>query len=125
MEKLPTLDKITADIKDASDKIDALKRHIQGLEENIALLKHLERQLKQNLSTLRERATISMASEFKKVKEDIKNIGDRIDIASLDHKNSKLILERSEKLLVVLNSNHAIIIENQNGKVITGHFGNK
>jgi chromosome segregation ATPase len=123
MEKPPTLEKIEHDIKDTSDKIDALRRHIQGLEENIALLKHLEKQLKQNLSNLRDDAKISMASEFKKVKSDLATISARIDVASLDLKNSKVYMERSEKLLLDLKAQSDIIRENENGKVLYGHFG--
>lgn len=125
MAKLPSLEKINADLKDVSDKIDALKHHIHGLEENIALLTSLERQFKQNLYTLKDHTIIAMASEFKKIKQDLTTVSGRIDTACIDLKNSKVYLGRSEKLLIELKDRHDIVTESPKGKLLTGKFGNK
>lgn len=122
--KLPNnLDQLDNLIKDTSDKTDALKHHIKGLEDNVALLTNLEKTLQQNLSVLKDHAIIAMASEFKKIKEDLGKVARNIDVSAVDLRNSKLFLEKSQKLLIELREQYAIIKESQKGKVLTGHFG--
>lgn len=125
MAKLPSLDKIEAEIKETSDKIESLVSHIHGLEENLALLKNLEKQFEQNISVLKDNMIISVASEYKKVRMDLKTVSGRIGVTFTDLKNSRVFMERAETLLVDLKVKRGIILENQNAKVLIGYFGKK
>lgn len=125
MEKVQSLQQTNDLIKECSDRIDGLRRHIRGLEEHIALHVHIEKQLKQNLSVLKDHETVAIASEYKRAKEDMGVIGRKITISQIDLKNSVLSLEKAEKLVIELKAKHDMILESQKGKVLTGHFGHK
>jgi hypothetical protein len=119
MIKLPNnLEQLESLIKQTTDGMDGLKTHIKGLEENLAIHKGFEKQLRQNLSVLKDVNIISIASEFKKIKQELAIASSRITEASIDLKNSFVYLERSEKLLMELKSRCDIIKESQKGKVL-------
>lgn len=117
-------EKLVHDIKDTKGRIDSLRTHIQTLDEQVALHKSLEKQFSQNLAVLRDDAIIAMASEFKKIKEDLSVVVTRLKNCQLDVKNSKVFLERAEKLLIDLEEKHAIMLEERDGKIIIGRFRN-
>lgn len=124
--KLPNdLGQIEHLVKETSTNIESLKHHIRGLEEHIAIHKNLEQQFKQNLSVLKDVNIISIASEFKKVKEELATVSSRIVTSSIDLSNSFVFLERAENLLIELNSKRDMILESQKSKVLTGNFGKR
>lgn len=126
MEKLPdNLDQIDSLIKITSEKIDALKRNIQGLEQHIAINKNLEKQFKQNLDTLKDVNIISIASEFKKIKQNLVAASGNIVTSSIDLNNNLVFLQRAEKLLADLNEKYDTIIESHKSNIIIGRFRNK
>jgi|SRR3984957_9842426 len=124
--KLPSNPDVIAKlIQEQSDRIEGLRHHIKGLEENISILTNHEKLCKQNLAVLKERNIIAIASEFKKVKENLRRVEFDIGLASTDLKNSKFFLVKSEKLLLEIKDHYAMILETHNGKVLTGNFGHK
>jgi hypothetical protein len=124
MAKPLSLDQVNHEIKCTQDRIDALAAHINGLEDHVALLKNLEKQFRQNLAVLKDHSIIAMASEYKKVKEDLRVLLGKQEEAELDLKNSSVFMGRAKRLLIDLNGKRDIILESGNGKVLTGNFGN-
>jgi chromosome segregation ATPase len=119
------LEKLERELSAASAKIESLNIHIQNSERDIALAKGIEKQLTQNLSMLKDSSVIASASEYKKVKADLKYMAKRVDDLMIDLKNSKIFLDRAKKLLIELNDKYAMISESQKSKVLTGNFGNR
>jgi len=118
-----TLDQLEAQIKQCNLNLEGLKNNIQILEDNLSLHKNHERALRQNLSILKDDYIIAMASEFKKIKQDLSIVKMKIKEIEVDLKNGKFFLSKTNKLLVDLKSQYDILVEGQKNKVLTGHFG--
>jgi chromosome segregation ATPase len=124
MNKRQDLEKLESEINDVSARIEAVKHHIRKIESEIALLKNLEHQFRQNLSILKSDGTIAVASEYKKSRDDLAVVLNRTHALQIDVNNHGVMLERMEKYLLDAKEKYVILFKNQGATVITGKFGN-
>lgn len=124
MNRRQDLEKLESEINDVSARIESVKHHIRKIEADIALLKNLEHQFRQNLSILKSDGTIAVASEYRKSKDDLAVVLNRTYALQIDFNNHTVALERMEKYLLDAREKYAILFKNQDATIITGKFGN-
>jgi chromosome segregation ATPase len=125
MNKHQELERADAELKELGTRIESIKFHLRSLENSLALLRSLHVQFSQNLATLREQGIVALASEYKKIREDLAIVNSKLRVMAIDHSNHEVALERTEKILVESREKYVILLRNQDGRVIKGNFGGK
>lgn len=91
----------------------------------MALLNSLRIQFEQNIELLKSERVIAAIYEFKKIKEELQTVRNKMNAMRIDFNNHSVALERTEKSLVDLQDKYVILLRNQDGRVIKGNFGGK
>ena len=125
MNKQQELEKADAELNELGSRIEGIKFHLRSLENNMALLNSLRIQFDQNLDTLREKGIIAVATEYKKIREELAIVHSKLRVMRIDYSNHEVALDRTEKILVECQERYAILLRNQDGRVIEGNFGGK
>lgn len=125
MNRKSELEKADNELKELSTRIDGIKFHLKSLEANIALLNSLRIQFEQNIAFLKSERVIAALQEFKKIKEDLQTVNNRLYAMRIDLSNHNVMLDRAEKLLLERRENYVILLKEQDGRVIKGNFGGK
>lgn len=125
MGKIQDLEKADIEIRELSVRIEGIKFHIRSLENNIALLNSLRIQFEQNIDVLKGGLVIAAIDEYKKIKEELQTIRNRLQVMRVDFNNHNLALSRSERFLIELQAKYAILLKEQSGRVIKVNFGGK
>lgn len=125
MNKHLELERADAELAELGSRIEGIKFHMRSLENSISLLKSLHVQFNQNLDTLREKGIIAVATEYKKIREDLAIVNSKLRVMHIDLSNHEVALERTEKILVESRERYVILLRNQDGRVIKGNFGGK
>lgn len=123
MNKIQELEKADKELAEINLRIEQLRYNINALEQNIALLNSLKIQLSQNISILKERKTIAVASEYKKAKTDLNTVRNRMALLQIDLSNSNVAFERAKNLLYETKKLYAMMLKNHANVVIQGNFG--
>lgn len=96
MDILSELEKAGIRIKDTQNGLEAIDSSLQSLEKEVAILTNLESTLTENMFFLTRRKTIAVASEFKKIREDLIKTSNRLAFLRIDrehHVKAKIQLE--------------------------------
>jgi chromosome segregation ATPase len=125
MNKQQELEKADAELRELGVRIEGIKFHLRSLENNMALLNSLRIQFDQNLDTLREKGIIAVATEYKKIREELAIVHSKLRVMHIDFSNHEVALDRTEKVLVECREKYVILLRNQDGRVIAGNFGGK
>ena len=125
MNKQQELERADAELKELGTRIEGIKFHLRSLDNSMSLLRSLHIQFSQNLSTLRERGIVALASEYKKIRDDLAIVNNKLYVMSIDFRNHEVALERTEKILVESREKYVTLLRNQDGRVIKGNFGGK
>lgn len=125
MNRMQELDRADRELKEVSAQIDSIKFHLTTLEENIALLNSVKIQFDQNISTLKSDKIIASFSEYKKIKEDLTSVVNRLYMLRVDFNNHQVALERAEKILLECKAKYVTLLNNQDAKILKGKFGGK
>jgi chromosome segregation ATPase len=125
MNKLQELEKADAELKELGTRIEGIKFHLRSLENSLALLSSLRIQFSQNITVLKQNGIVPLASEYKKIRDDLAIVNNKLYVMRIDFDNHQLALERTEKFLVECQERYVILLRNQDGRVIKGNFGGK
>lgn len=125
MNRVQELEKADSEIKELSTRIEGIKFHLRSLENSLALLNSLRIQFEQNIELLKGDEVIAAIHEFKKIKEDLQIVRNKMYAMRIDFNNHTVALERTQKLFVELQERYVILLRNQDGRVIKGNFGGK
>lgn len=125
MNKLQELELADRELKDVSDRLESIRYHLRQLDENLALLNSVRIQFEQNLAVLKSENIIPSMNEYKKIKEDLQSVMNRLYTIRIDQNNHNVALERSEKMLLDCRSRYATLLKNQDAPVLRGNFGKK
>jgi hypothetical protein len=125
MNKTQELEKTGAEINELGTRIEGIKFHLRSLESNMALMNSVRIQCEQNIDLLKSERVIAAIYEFKKIKEELQTVCNKLHVMRIDFNNHNVALERSEKFLIELREKYVILLRNMDGRVIKGNFGGK
>src|SRR5271165_3301673 len=109
MNRQQELEKADSEIKELSTRIEGIRFHIRSLENSLALLNSLRIQFEQNIETLKGGDVIAAIHEFKKIKEELQIVRNKMYAMRIDFNNHSVALERAEKFLIELQEKYVIL----------------
>jgi hypothetical protein len=113
------------EFKDANDRLDALQAHLYNIDNEVALLLHLKKSLQENISILKSRQIITVALEYRKAKEDLDKIYNKLTMLRINKNNLGHSVEQARKFLAERREQYLLAMEEQTPKVIEVDFGRK
>lgn len=124
MSKQTDLEKIDRNIKDCENRLKTFESNISTIQKEVDFLLNLENQLQMNIGILKTIKIVTLATEYKKAREDLKKT--KIRLTQL--KSDKTINEKAYKeLCVILEKNKEAydkLSKQGENNVLQGKFGN-
>ena len=125
MPKQDELTRIAQNIKDCENRLKTFSSNVEAIQKEVDFLLNLESQLETNISILKKIKIVTLATEYKKAREDLKKT--KIKLTQL--KSDKTINEKAHKELEYLlqKNKEAYDKLNKQGEnnVLLGKFGRK
>jgi chromosome segregation ATPase len=125
MGKQDELKKLDLAIKDTENRLKSFDHNISTLQKEIEFLLNLEMQLSENIAYLKKIKIITLATEFKKAKEDLKKTKVRL----VQLKSDRTINEKSHKELIAFleksKGAYDKLAQTSENNVLQGKFGRK
>jgi chromosome segregation ATPase len=125
MSRQTDLEKIDRNIKDTEIRLKTFEVNISTIQKELDFLSKVESQLEENIAVLKTIKIITLATEFKKAKEDLKKTKTRLT----QLKSDRMINEKAHKELgVMLEKNKGIydkLAQQGDNNVLQGKFGRK
>jgi chromosome segregation ATPase len=119
------LEKLGHNIKDCENRLKTFNSNIDTIQKEVEFLSHLESQLETNIGILKKVKIVTLATEYKKAKEDLKKT--KIRLTQL--KSDKAINEKAHKeLSFLLDKNKEVydkLTKQSENNVLQGKFGRK
>lgn len=123
MGKQEELSKIDRTIKDSEIRLRTFKTNIDVIQKEIDFLLNVEGQLQENIKYLKKVKIITLATEYKKAKEDLKKTKNRL----LQLKSDKAINDKAHKeVTVFIEKNKELydkLTKHNENNVLQGKFG--
>lgn len=126
MSKAEDLKKLDQGIKDYENRLKTFSSNIETIQKEIDFLLKLESQLEENVSYLKRIKIITLATEYKKAKEDLKKTKTKLT----QLKSDRMINEKAHKELnVMIQKNKEVydklVKQSNENNVLQGKFGRK
>jgi hypothetical protein len=126
VSKVEDLSKIDRNIKDCENRLKTFSSNIDTIQKEIDFLFGLENQLENNIAILKKIKIVTLATEYKKAKEDLKKTKTKLT----QLKSDKMINEKAHKELgVMLEKNKEVydklVKQGSENNVLLGKFGKK
>lgn len=125
MSRQTDLEKIDRNIKDTEVRLKTFKVNIETIQKELDFLAKLESQLEENITYLKKVKIITLATEFRKAKEDLKKTKTRL----VQLKSDRTINEKAHKELgYMLEKNKEAydrLAQQNENNVLQGKFGRK
>lgn len=125
MTKIQELEIADRERKEIGAQVDHVKFHLQNLESNIALLRSIQIQYKQNIAILKSKKYITSIQEYRKIRTELHVVNSRLNVMQIDLNNHAVALDRVKKMLFDADEKYATLLKNQDAPVIRGKFGKK
>lgn len=124
MGRQDELTRLDRNIKDCENRLKTFSSNIDTIQKELNFLVNLENQLEINISILKKIKIVTLATEYKKAREDLKKT--KIKLTQL--KSDKTINEKAHKELEYLlqkNKESYDKLSRENNNVFEGKFGRK
>ena len=125
MPKQDELVRIAQNIKDCENRLKTFSSNVETIQKEVDFLINLENQLETNISILKKIKIVTLATEYKKAREDLKKT--KIKLTQL--KSDKTINEKAHKELeYLLQKNKEAydkLAKQGENNVLLGKFGRK
>ena len=125
MPKQDELTRIAQNIKDCENRLKTFSSNVETIQKELDFLANLETQLETNISVLKKIKIVTLATEYKKAREDLKKT--KIKLTQL--KSDKAINEKAHKELeYMLQKNKEAydkLSKQGENNVLLGKFGRK
>ena len=125
MPKQDELTRIAQNIKDCENRLKTFSSNVETIQKEVDFLLNLESQLETNISILKKIKIVTLATEYKKAREDLKKT--KIKLTQL--KSDKTINEKAHKELeYLLQKNKEAydkLSKQGENNVLLGKFGRK
>jgi chromosome segregation ATPase len=100
MNKADEIEKAEKALKEASERLGNLTAYVAKLESELYVLKNIEETLKENITILKSEDIIAVASEFKRSKEELTKIQQRIAVTNIDKANNERSIAKIQKTMI-------------------------
>ncbi len=125
MPKQDEMTRIAQNIKDCENRLKTFSSNVETIQKEVDFLINLENQLQANISILKKIKIVTLATEYKKAREDLKKT--KIKLTQL--KSDKTINEKAHKELeYLLQKNKEAydkLSKQGENNVLLGKFGRK
>lgn len=125
MSKQVELETLDRAIKDGQIRLCTLQSNIDVLNGKINKLCEIERQIEENVACLKKNKIVAIASEFKKVKEELVKTKRMLIVARNEREDTKKAMDNVNRM--INDSREAIENIKRSGEnnVVHGNFGKK
>lgn len=125
MNKIVDLDISERDLKDATDRFEALQSHVFKTANEIALVEHVRKNLEENISILKARHIITVAVEYRKAKEDLVKLLNNLTMLKLNKNGLEHSTAQARKYMEDCREKYLQVLSVQGSRVIEVDFGRK
>jgi chromosome segregation ATPase len=125
MNKALEIDKAEKELKEVNDRLHIFNTHIAKLNSEIFILRTVERNILENIRTLKTEALIISASEYAKARRDLGTAQSRLSFLNIDLANHLRALEKIEERVIQCKEAYAKALLIPLAKVIIGKFGSR
>jgi len=122
MANLSDIDKLQKAIKIAEDRLAVVKAALDGVERDIDLVSTSVIQLKRNIHYLKKKNTVALASEYKKVKEELDDAKNKLSTYRLNREDYRTVYSGIEVDIARLKSELLAKINDPGAQVLEGSF---
>lgn len=122
------LNKAAQKLLEADIRLRTIKVQLDGLDRDLALMKNAEAQMEENIRWLKRRKIVTVASEYKKVLENLRSLRARSAFSRIDRENCLKMYNQAAAVRDKAKQEHEIALEaHQNPKhnVIQVDFSKK
>lgn len=123
MSKKDELEKADRAIKDAEQRLRAVKNSLEAIEKEVDILSTLETQLEANVKFLKKKNIIALAAEYKKAREDLIKTKTRLGLIKTDREKIRNIYHEIELAIFKAKQSYDENIKESENNVIRGKFG--
>lgn len=124
MTKSEELAKLSNEILEAKVRLNNVSVQIGAIDRELAALKASEMQYTDNLNILRSGDHITVASEYRKVMQELTKTQNRIDLLRKDRISAEKILKSTEQILEKIEQKYDTVRTSKNN-LIQGNFKKK
>lgn len=123
MSRKDELEKADRAIKDAEQRLRAVKNSLEAIEKEVDILSTLETQLEANVKFLKKKNIIALAAEYKKAREDLIKTKTRLGLIKTDREKIRNIYHEIELAIFKAKQSYDESIKESENNVIRGKFG--
>lgn len=125
MNKLVDLDIAEKDLKESTDRFEAIQAHVFKTDNEIALVEHVRKNLEENISILKARHIITVAVEYRRAKEDLVKLLNNLTMLKLNRNSLEHSTAQAKKYMDECRERYLAAISVQGSRVIEVDFGRK
>lgn len=125
MYKSAQLLNLEKEYNDVCLRFEQIKAHIFKLDQEIALYRHAELQISENVAILKDENIVPNIAEFKKVRDELSKATNRLAVLIIDRNNHYGMMTRTEEHMKDIKAKIDAIQIIQMPKVLRGNFGQK
>lgn len=122
MANLSDIDKLQKAIKIAEDRLAVVRAALDGVERDIDLVSTSVIQLKRNIHYLKKKNTVALASEYRKVKEELDDAKDKLEVYRLNREDYRTVYSGIEIEIAKLKAELLAKINDPGAQVLEGSF---
>lgn len=122
MGNLVSIEKIQLSIKTMEEKLRSIRVGLYGVEKDIDILSTHAAQLERNVQYLKKKNVITLASEFKKIKEELDTVNKKLEQLRSDRENFRTIYARAELEMIKLMDELDYLLHDPGATVIEADF---
>ena len=123
MSKAEDILKLEREVKNGEIRFLTVKANIEMLDKEVGSLTTLQGQLEENLACLKKKNIIAIATEFKKVKEELVKIKARSIIVRNDRETFRKAAKQAEE--AIAKAKEALEKAQSNSNVLHGRFNKR
>ena len=125
MTKSDDLTKLEHHIKDCENRLKTFNSNIDTIQKELGFLCNLENQLESNIAFLKKNKTITLATEYKKAKEDLKKTKIRLTQLKSDKAINEKAYKELESILARNKESYDKLAKQSENNVLQGKFGRR
>jgi chromosome segregation ATPase len=122
MASLADIERLQKAIKIAEDRLAVVKAALDGVEKDIDMVSTNVIQLKRNIHYLKKKNTVALASEYKKVKQELEDAQDKLMLYRLNREDYRTVYSGIEIDVLKLKEELTARLNDPGAQVIEGSF---
>lgn len=116
-------DRVALALKEAEYCVKNIQDSIDQVNRDLLFLCHLERQLSENITVLKQQHIVTLAPEFRKIRMDLDKCRAVIQAKKKDQADLLKISKEAQDFYKQMKSHHDNVMERLENNVLYGNFG--